>query len=73
MNNKLTERRASLVEEFNKAASQLQELEARKTDIIGNANAIKGAIMLIDELLAPQPDDAKTEDLEQCPVVPINQ
>lgn len=72
MNNKLTERRASLVEEFNKAASQLQELENKKVEIIANANAIKGAIMLIDELMAPQPDVVDKTETE-CQVVPISQ
>lgn len=72
MNNKLTERRASLVEEFNKAASQLQELENKKVEIIANANAIKGAIMLIDELMAPQPDVVDKMETE-CQVVPISQ
>lgn len=67
MNDKLTTKRASLVESFNQIATEVQELENKKANLIANANAVKGAIMVIDELLAPAPD---AEQNTQCPEQP---
>lgn len=63
MNDKLTTKRASLVETFNQTAAKIQELENEKNNLIANANAVKGAIMVIDELLteeAATPDETNT-------------
>lgn len=68
-NDKLVEKRASLEEAFKQTVSQLQEVENKKNELIANANAIKGAIAVIDDLLA---EDTATK-ADKCPVVPINQ
>lgn len=72
MNDKLNKRRVELNDTFDQIVKKLQELETQKNELVGNANAIKGAIALVDELLAANPAVDEKAACE-CKVVPISQ
>lgn len=71
MNDKLNKRRVELNDTFDQIVKKLQELETQKNELVGNANAIKGAVALVDELLAADASEPKQEC--ECKVVPISQ
>jgi uncharacterized coiled-coil DUF342 family protein len=48
---KLQDKRATLVEQRTELEKSFQQLEAQRTQMIANHNAITGAIQVIDDLL----------------------
>jgi len=48
---KLQDKRATLVEQRTELEKSFQQLEAQRTQLIANHNAITGAIQVIDDLL----------------------
>lgn len=65
MRDRLTERRAQLVEEMNKGHRLVADFEARLLRTREDIARIDGAIALIDELLA-QPDDTAPRPERPC-------
>lgn len=69
--NKLTEKRQTLIENFDKVATRIKEVEAsvqkllvEKESLVANANAIRGAVEVLNQLLEEDTAEANNEPVE---------